>query len=160
MMSANQSEVKSTIALKLTRVFDASPERVFDAWLDPVQISRWLGPGESQVKCEAKLLEPRVGGRYHIVMHKPNRVTNTTGVYREIARPSRLVFTWTWDHDCGGSGITGHETLVTVTFRAIGKKTEMTLLHESFPTSELRDGHDKGWSCCFDQLAAFLSDVK
>ena len=50
----------------MVRHFDAPPERVFDAWLDPKVISKWIGP--RVVQAEATKLEPRVGGTYSILM--------------------------------------------------------------------------------------------
>ena len=32
------------LTLRLTRRFDASPERLFDAWTDQVQFAEWFGP--------------------------------------------------------------------------------------------------------------------
>jgi uncharacterized protein YndB with AHSA1/START domain len=164
MEATKQSEVKSGIRLNITRTFDASPQRCFEAWLDPDQVSKWLGP-RAMGQAETKLLEPRVGGRYLIVMHSPNGDNNVSGVYREITRVSKLVFTWAWSADCGCGGapetgqdaMAGHETLVTVTFRPSGRKTEMTLLHENFPTTNQRDRHDKGWCGSFDQLAELVA---
>lgn len=164
MQSVKQNAVKSDATLSITRVFDATAERVFDAWLDPAQFAQWIGPRSFQVKADLQLLEPRVGGKYRIYMKMPNGENTVGGVYKEIVRPTKLVFTWTWvkhSGDCGAAptgvdSMAGLETLVTVTFRAIGKKTEMTLLHESLPNVEQREGHNKGWSSTFEQLAEYL----
>src|SRR6266404_2057372 len=103
------------LALLITRTFNASRERVFDAWLDPNQIGKWIGP--RQVNAEAKELTAKVGGRYRIHMRGIDGSDGPVvgGEYREIVRPQRLVFTWMWDsgHPMGSSG---HETLVTLTF--------------------------------------------
>jgi uncharacterized protein YndB with AHSA1/START domain len=32
--------------VRITREFDASPEKVFRAWTDPDLVARWLGPQE------------------------------------------------------------------------------------------------------------------
>jgi uncharacterized protein YndB with AHSA1/START domain len=65
----------------------------------------------------------------------------------------KLVYTWAWR---GDDGKPGHETLVTVTFRAMGPKTELTLRHEGFETKDSRDSHMGGWSGCLDKLAEYL----
>jgi len=135
-------------ALLITRIFDASPERVFDAWLSE-SMGAWIGPRE--IRGEVTLMEPKIGGRYTIVMHRADGSTLTVrGVYREIARPNKLVFTWGWEHE-------QKETLVTLSFRAVGGKTEMTMRHEGFPNDERRDGHNQGWNGSFDKLAAALA---
>lgn len=156
---------KSDTTLKITRLFDAAPERVFDAWLDADQVARWMGPRTMVAECETLLLEPRVGGRYEIRMRKADgSATTASGAYLEMVRPSRLVMTWGWDRnaECGRSGPASsplgefHETLITLTFRPVGKQTEMTIVHENFPDADRRDRHQYGWSCSFDQLAEFL----
>ncbi len=140
----------SDLPLVLTRTFDAPPQRVFGAWLDPAQIEKWIGP--RGVRGETQLLEPRVGGRYRIQMRTPDGSDPVvSGVYREIVPPSRLVFTWTWEHE-------RHEMLISVTFRAAGRETEMTLRQENFASAERRDSHGHGWTGSFDKLAEMYSN--
>jgi uncharacterized protein YndB with AHSA1/START domain len=134
--------------IRMTRHFSAPPERVFDAWLSK-SWGDWAGP--EGVKGEVTLMEPRVGGRYRVVMHLPNGNTLTVGgVYREISRPSKIVMNWKWEHESA-------DTLVTLTFRPSGGGTEMTLLHEGFASAERRDSHASGWAGTFDKLATFLA---
>ena len=142
----------SGTSLKMTRTFEATPQRVFDAWLDPGQASKWLGPRTMVARCEALALEPRVGGRYRFKMHTHDGGAQTVaGVYREIARPTRLVFTWAFEGKDKPD-----QTLVTVTFRPVAGGTEMTLLHENFADSTRRDSHNQGWAGSFEQLAKVL----
>src|SRR4051812_19504532 len=133
-----EARTRSDVKLEMKQVFDAPPEAVYGAWLDAKALAQWIGP--RGVRAEAQLLEPRVGGRYRILMHTPDGSNPVVeGVYREMQRPSRLVFTWTWQHD-------KQETLVTLSFKALGKKTEMTMLHENFAGAGRRDSHQQGWA--------------
>jgi uncharacterized protein YndB with AHSA1/START domain len=51
----------------------------------------------------------------------------------------------------------GPETLVTVTLTARDGRTEM-LFHQSlFASVEARDGHEQGWTNCFERLAELLT---
>jgi uncharacterized protein YndB with AHSA1/START domain len=153
MTAANPTAADSAPTLTLTRTFNAEPEAVFDAWIDPQQASKWMGPRSMVSAAEVELSEPHVGGRYRVVMHRNDGVKLTVGgVYREISRPNRLVFTWTWEHE-------GHETLVTVTCRRVGRGTEMTLLHENFANDGSRDGHNKGWTQSLDQMGNLLAQT-
>ena len=144
------------LALLITRTFNARRERVFDAWLDPNQIGNWIGP--RQIKAEVQELSAKVGGRYRIQMRGLDGSDGPVvgGEYREIVRPQRLVFTWMWDasHPMGHSG---HETLVTLTFRDLGGKTEMTLRQEAFESTASRDSHNQGWGGSFDKLGDMLA---
>lgn len=144
---------KADTSLALTRSFDAAAGAVFQAWIDPAQVARWIGP--RSVKATVEKMEARIGGAYRIVMHEASGATHTVeGIYREIAPAKRLVFTWAWLDEAGKRG---HESLVTIELRSLGKKTEMTLRHERFDSKESRDRHDHGWSGSFDKLAEVLA---
>ena len=137
-----------TFNLELTRHFDAPPEAVFDAWLEK-DWGDWVGPRD--IRGEVTLLEPRVGGRYRIVMHRPDGgAVAVSGIYRQIARPSKIAMSWKWEHE-------DMDTLLTLTFRAKGGGTELTLRHEGFANTERRDSHNNGWTGTLEKLAAYLS---
>jgi uncharacterized protein YndB with AHSA1/START domain len=148
--------VESDLLLVITRSFDAPRSRVFDAWLDPAQIAKWIGTRD--IRAEAMEFVPKVGGRYRIHMRRTDGSSGpvVSGIYREIVRPERLVFTWSWE-TAHSQGMAGDETLITLTFRERGGKTEMTLRHEGFAAKESRDSHEKGWNGSFDKLAELLA---
>jgi uncharacterized protein YndB with AHSA1/START domain len=133
------------LALKLTRHIPAPPERVFDAWLDPATLKRFMCPGRDNACLKAET-DPRVGGRYDIVMSNDMGEVPHWGEYREIDRPNRLVFTWNSPHATPDS-------IVTLTFAAAGAGTDMTLVHDRFPSEGSRDGHEKGWTAILALLA-------
>jgi len=148
--------VQAATSLRLTRVVKGEPARVFRAWTEPDQLVEWACPeGLSVANAEVDL---RVGGRYRIVMKAPDGAVHTAvGVYREIERPVRLVYTWMWE-DTLDEGMQIGETVVTVEFRGRGDGTsEVVLVHEGFPGAEARDNHETGWTSCVNRLEAFLS---
>lgn len=134
--------------LILKRVFDAPPDAVFNAWLEREVFQSWIGP--EGVQCDVPLLEPRVGGRYRIDMKLSSGTIPVGGEFRVIEKPSRLVFTWGWDGD------PARTSLVTLTFRDAGGKTEFTLKQEGFGTVQDRDAHERGWNPPLNKLAAYL----
>lgn len=139
-------------SLELKYVFDAPRERVWRAWTDPAALKQWFRttPEFTTPLAEVDL---RVGGRFRLGMQQPgvDEMYIATGVYRQIQPPEVLVFTWTWE------GSEEPETLVTVDFRSVGSKTEVTLRHEGFETVEARDLHTTGWQGCLSQLAAYTA---
>ena len=78
--------------LVLTRVFDAPRELVFKLWTDPKHVAQWWGPhGFTNLVCE---LDLRPGGAILIDMRGPDGIVYPiTGVYQEVVRAERLVFT-------------------------------------------------------------------
>ena len=135
--------------LVIRRLFDAPPEAAFDAWLEREQWQAWIGPEGCQ--CDVPLLEPKVGGRYRLQMHlSDGREIPVEGVFKVIDRPHALAFTWGW-------ALGGHaDTLVSLTFRAVGAQTEITLTHEGLPTPEDRESHGKGWNSTLNKLARYV----
>lgn len=142
---------ESTLSLELSRRVDAPPERVFDAWLSK-EWGEWLPPRGA--RCEVVLIEPRVGGRYQVSMTMPDgRTVEISGVYRELVRPEKLVFTWLGTYN-------SQETLITLTFRPDGTGTQMKMRQDGFADAQLRDGYNSGWTGengSFDKLDAFLA---
>jgi uncharacterized protein YndB with AHSA1/START domain len=134
-------------SLRISRVINAAPERVFRAWTDPADMRNWACPeGASVERAEADLV---VGGRYAIHMRSEDGTAHTAvGVYREIDPPHRLVYTWDWNEPAMRVG----ETLVTVQFNDVNGSTEVVLTHDRFPTAEARDSHEQGWTSCIDRL--------
>lgn len=152
-MAANDRRVSAEADLWISRLFDAPRELVFEAWTDPVHLARWSGPGGFTVTHSA--IEIRPGGVYRSCLRAPDGVERwVSGVYREIVKPSRLVFTHAWEEPVGSPL---RETLVTVTFVEEGRKTRMTLHQTSFATAASRDGHQRGWLGSFERLEAYLA---
>jgi uncharacterized protein YndB with AHSA1/START domain len=48
--------------ITLSRVFDASPELVYRAFVDPDQLCLWFGPDGFSVPCESVQIDARPGG--------------------------------------------------------------------------------------------------
>jgi uncharacterized protein YndB with AHSA1/START domain len=79
--------------IRMTRLFDAPRQLVFDALTKPEHVRQWwgrLGEGYSVPVCEIDL---RVGGGWRFVSRHPGGEAAFHGEYREIAPPGRLVFT-------------------------------------------------------------------
>ena len=136
-------------ALEMTRTFNAPPARVFACFTSKEEWSAWAGPRDAP--GEITLLEPHVGGRFRMVIHRPDGMELAAGgVFQVLEEPSRLAFTWKWEH--------GQDTtLITIFLRDVGGKTEMHFRHEGFTTEDERDRHNGGWTGTFEKLDGFLA---
>lgn len=127
--------------------FAASAERVYDAWLDPEKVRRFLyttATGEI-VRCE---LDVRVGGGYRIVDRRNGEEILHEGTYLELERPRRLVFTlrvpkYSPDAD-----------RVTIEIEPLANGCELTLTTET--PEEWADDTARGWRMILDVLDASL----
>jgi len=137
----------------LAREFNVPRDRVFAAWTDVGQVSRWWAPtGFTPLSCD---LDLRPGGVWRRRLRTPDgNLMTKHGVYREIVPPERLVFTYITEH---ATGIIDRETLVTVTFDDLGGRTRLTLKHTAFETEEARDDHQGGWTGALERFTAFMA---
>lgn len=139
----------SPLELRLARMYDASPEDLFDAWTTPETLVTFLGPRE--VTVSDLRMDVRPGGKYRLVMNLPDgEKMPTFGEYREVDRPRRLSFTWTWEEDRPEDQTL---TLLTLEFVPHGKQTELILTHRGFKSEESRENHRGGWTSILEKLA-------
>lgn len=146
----NRTGATGVLSLEITKYFEATPERVFDAWLGD-EWGKWLRPFGATGSI--KTLEPRAGGSFVVAMNMPgDRDIEISGKYVEIDRPYRLVMTWTGSYD-------GRETLLTITLKPENQGTCLALRQEGFVEQQMQQGYTRGWEGeggSFDKLAKLL----
>lgn len=140
--------------LKISRVYDAPVQAVWDAWTDPDQVKQWWGPRGFTLTTHSKDLRP--GGSWVYTMHGPDGTDypNIT-YYHEVRECEALVY----DH--GATKDTPPLFRVSVTFEAIGEKTamEMTMTLETPEAAEQTRKFVKkaGGESTWDRLAEYLA---
>lgn len=143
--------------LILTRVIDAPPAKVFNAWTDPALLKQWFAPAPWTTPTAE--LDVRPGGSTLVVMRGPdgNDFPNR-GVYLEVIPDRRLVFTNAYTSAWEPS----EKPFITVilTFEDLGGSTNYTALVRHWSIAD-REAHEKmgfhqGWPICAEQLAALV----
>jgi uncharacterized protein YndB with AHSA1/START domain len=139
--------------LTITRVFDAPPELVWQAWTDPVQIAQWWGPRGVTTPLDRIHLELRVGGAVEMMMidDATGDEYPVRGTFVEVVTPERLVWRDEGFPDGTGAGV------VTVTFADVGGKTQLTVHAVADYTDEVRRGAEIGWGTMLEKLAEHLA---
>lgn len=149
------SAVPDDRTLTMVHTFDAEPTRVFAAWTDPRQFVGWFGPhGMTNTHCR---LDLRVGGIWELTGEGLNTRRAVSGKYLAIDPPRLLSFTWAWHEDGSLDTPREHETTVTLQFRPVGKRTELTLTQTRFRDPTGATNHRWGWTGSFEKLESFLS---
>ncbi|HEX7048502.1 MAG TPA: SRPBCC family protein [Gammaproteobacteria bacterium] len=140
------------VEVRVTRHFNAPPERVFDAWLDPVMLRRWMfGPEVRDEEVVRLTLDARVGGRFSFVVRRDEEIIDHVGEYLEIARPRRLVFTW------GIAGVSVDESRVVIEMKPTDAGCEFVLTHELDPDwADYADRTQAGWTHMLEALAKIV----
>ena len=143
------------LALDIVRVFNAPRSLVYAAWTDPEHATKWAPHGMKIIYAQAEL---RPGGKIRVDMRHENGDEHwESGVYREVVKNERLVFTHAWED---AQGRRGPETVVRVEFEDAGPgKTRMVFRQTGFTSIASRDGHRLGWNESFDDLAAYFATL-
>ena len=134
----------------MIRVFNAPRALVFEAMTRPEHVREWwgrLGEGYSVPVCEIDL---RVGGAWRFVNRHPKGEVAFYGEYREIAPPSRLVFTEIFEQ------FPDTVSVVTTEFTDEDGKTRMTATVR-YPSLDVRNmvlesGMSRGAGISYDRL--------
>ena len=144
--------------IRMTRLFDAPRILVFDAMTKPEHVRQWwgcLGEGYSVPVCEIDL---RPGGAWRFVNRHPKGEAAFHGEYREIAPPSRLVFTEIFE------AFPDTVSVVTAEFTEEGGKTRLTATVQ-YPSLDVRDaviasGMARGAATSYDRLEDLVAELQ
>jgi uncharacterized protein YndB with AHSA1/START domain len=144
--------MSQSVQAVITKRFTASAERVFDAWLDPDWLGRWMfGPNVRDERIVRLGLEPRVGGKFSFIVDRAGTEVDHVGEYLAIDRPHRLVFTW------GTRDSLPDTSRVTVAITPLAGGCELTLTHEMGPAwAAFVDRAAGAWRKMLDALAGAL----
>jgi uncharacterized protein YndB with AHSA1/START domain len=120
-----------TAVYERTIAIDASPETVWEFFVDPNKLMRWMG-----IDAE---LEPRPGGAYRC-----NVIPGHTalGEFVEVDKPRRVVFTWGWD---GNDGVPPGSSTIEAELTPEGDGTSVRFVHRDLPSAEAVASHAQGW---------------
>jgi uncharacterized protein YndB with AHSA1/START domain len=156
----NSFEVSKPSAreVRMTRLFDAPRELVYEVMTKPEHVERWwgqLGEGYSVPVCEIDL---RVGGKWKFVNRHPGGEVTFYGEYRELNPPSRCVFTEIF------ADFPDVVSVVTSLLSEENGKTRLTATVE-YPTQEVRDmvvstGMEKGAQTSYDRMEDLLAALQ
>lgn len=136
------------LSLTVERRINASPARVYDAWLDPEKLMRFMANCHG-IALQTAQTDPRVGGRFLLLMGgEGSAPVPHTGTYLELVPHSRIAFTWESEYS--------REEGSTVTLDLVpdGTATLLRLTHVRFASDSSRDGHRAGWVVILDGLVA------
>lgn len=138
----------SELTLTVSRIVNAPMESVFNAWLSPTLLAKFMIPGEgmSVPKAEADAVE---GGRFNIIMQSGEKEIPHGGEYLKIVPYTQLVFSWETPFSVEGS-------TVTLDLSEVDEGTLVNLTHVKFPDEQSRSDHEGGWTAILGKLNTVL----
>jgi uncharacterized protein YndB with AHSA1/START domain len=147
--AAERSTTHSTFVIE--RTYDASPQRVFDAWADPAAKAQWFGPSDKPDYS----LDFRVGGLEHFTAQGPDGARYTLdAVYQDIVPGRRIIHAY----DMHREDVRISVSLAAIEIEAHGDGARLTLTEHGV----YLDGHDTpeqrehGTNVMIDALATYL----
>jgi uncharacterized protein YndB with AHSA1/START domain len=127
------NEIKTT-DVTVTRAIPATPEAIYDVWLDP------KSPGGPWYGAERVILNAEVNGLFYHAMKWEGKNWAHYGRFVHLERGRRIEHTWV------SEATKGLESVVSMTFEARGNSTQVTLHHSGVPDDELGRQHKDGWT--------------
>ncbi|MGG0664342.1 SRPBCC family protein [Viridibacillus arvi] len=129
--------------------FNISSDKVFEAWIDPEKVKKWMFPKGDFQRVE---IDGSVGGSFSFVDLREGREIDHRGEYLEIDRPKRLVFTWGIPKESPDAA--------RVIIDIISTKTgcELTLTHELHPEwSDFAPQTEQAWRNMLEAMDEVLT---
>jgi uncharacterized protein YndB with AHSA1/START domain len=136
--------------VRLHRVLRAPPQRVYQAFLDPQALVKWLPPHGYTGKVHA--LEARVGGSYRMSFTSlGGQAHSFGGQYLELVPGERIVHTDRFEE----ASLPG-EMMVTITLRKVSCGTELHIVQDGLPDAIPLEACYLGWQQSLILLAQLV----
>jgi uncharacterized protein YndB with AHSA1/START domain len=140
--------------VRITREFDAPPDKVFRAHTDPDLVARWLGPRDVEMTVEQ--FDCQTGGSYRYLHRSGGEEHAFRGCFHDV-RPSELIVqTFTYE------GFPDGVALERIEFEDLGNgRTRITTTslvdsfegRDAFVASGMEDGVQQGYQQLDELLA-------
>lgn len=145
--------------MTVSRVIEAPPKRVYEAFLDPDELAQWLPP--AGFSAEVHQLEPEEGGTFRMTFTGETEEfaeygRSFGGTYRELVHGERIVHTDAFETD--DPAMAG-EMMVTITFEAVPEGTEVTVRQEGIPEAIPPEDSHAGWTDSLERLAGLVEEA-
>ena len=143
------------------RIIHATPEAIYDAFVDPEAQARWLPPSGMTGKFD--MFDPRPGGQYRLTLTYSGAhagagkssadADRVAGRFVELIPGERIVQTADFDSD--DPAFAGTMTM-TWSLRPVGDGTEVTIIASDVPYGISAEDHAQGLASTLSNLAAFV----
>lgn len=151
--STTSTSQAGTGTVRITRVIKAPRKRVYDAFLDPDAVAKWLPPGGYTAKVHH--WDAKVGGTWRMSFTSLDKKDHHAfgGAFVELKPHDRIRYTdkFETDHPDMQGTIT-----VTITFKDAPGGTEVHVVQEGIPRAIPVEGAQQGWGMSMENLARLV----
>lgn len=144
-------KIDDPFTVSVSRKYDASPDLVFDAWINIDKVGKWLFSAPDGVVTQVEV-DAKVGGGFIIADQRGDVLAKHIGSYWEIDPPHKLVFSFVYEADTNSL-----PTLVTIDIKEIDQGCLLTLTHEMMGEyKEYEAEAIEGWNGVLETLEKVL----
>ncbi len=129
-----------TTEITVTRTIPATPEEVYDVWIDP------KSPGGPWFGATKVIVNVAVDGLFYLAVGHEAKMWPHYGRFVKLERPNVVEHTWM------SESTKGLESVVTLTLDRQGAGTLVTLRHSGVPDDEAGRKHKEGWDWVLSML--------
>jgi uncharacterized protein YndB with AHSA1/START domain len=145
--------------LDITRIFDAPPGRVYQAFTDPGELARWFGPPGWHVPPESVHIDARPGGRQRFMLVNagdPSLSSAVDAEFIEVTDGELLVGVQAAGRRPGRQDACGQMILRLEFHREAGSKTLLVLRQGPYDFEGEARARE-GWNSSFSKLDEVLA---
>lgn len=146
--------------VRLHKLVQASPQRVYDTWLDPATYPKWFAPDPNS-RCTLVSIDAKIGGEMRFTMTTPNGTISGHGTITQLVPAKRIAYTWGWIEmpEMGAGSTVTVDLIEADNPYGDGPATEIILTHQGLNTSVERSEHTGGWWGCLKAIGYFVRGV-
>lgn len=136
---------------RVSHIYRAPSEKVFDAWLSPEMVGKWMfGPAVRDEEVVSIDIDPKPGGEFSFLVKRQALVVDHIGTYLKIEKPKHLEFNW------GVKGMKDNSRVI-VDIEPHDSGCKLTLVHELHPDwAAYLDRSKEGWALMLTALEKCL----
>jgi uncharacterized protein YndB with AHSA1/START domain len=149
----------------IEKMYDTSPEKVWQAWTNPEKLKQWWGPNDVTIpECEVDL---RVGGKFYIVMEAGEGMGPYKGTkwpmlaeFSEVVPNAKLSYKANaWTEGAKEETTIDQTTEITLTEENGKTKVKVTAaIYKTGPKAKMAaEGMEHGFTQQLEKLAKFLA---
>ncbi len=140
--------------VRITREFDAPPEKVFRAHTDPDLVAQWLGPAKYEMRIDH--YDCRTGGSYRYVHADRGHEFGFHGSFHEVRPAETIIQTFTFEGEPDSVAL---ERLIFTDLGGGRTRLESTSLVDSFAARDafVASGMESGIRESYERLDAVLA---
>ncbi|WP_227380101.1 SRPBCC family protein [Haladaptatus halobius] len=157
--SMDETTTNEDRSITVTRVIEAPPNRVYEAFVNPDELATWLPP--EGFSAEIHEFDATEGGTFRMsfnadIEELESYAHTFHGTYEELSPGERIVYTEEFESD--DPGMAGEMT-TTVTFEDVPDGTEVTARQAGIPEAISPEDANEGWNDSLENLADIVQEA-